>query len=108
MTSSLCLLVTKLILWTRGKSPIPLRQKVSIVNVMMTALHFIVCYLDGPMEHWNRQVSIEEGEGKANELGVMFIETSAKAGYNIKVHSSSCLAVSNVKNVVSSEMKNVV
>ncbi|KMZ58479.1 Ras-related protein RABH1b [Zostera marina] len=31
-----------------------------------------------------RQVSIEEGEGKANELGVMFIETSAKAGYNIK------------------------
>lgn len=36
--------------------------------------------------NWNRQVSIEEGEGKANELGVMFIETSAKAGYNIKVH----------------------
>ncbi|KAG6524403.1 hypothetical protein ZIOFF_014312 [Zingiber officinale] len=31
-----------------------------------------------------RQVSIEEGEGKAQELGVMFIETSAKAGFNIK------------------------
>ncbi|KAG2637096.1 hypothetical protein PVAP13_2NG499700 [Panicum virgatum] len=32
-----------------------------------------------------RQVSIEEGEGKANDLGVMFIETSAKAGFNIKI-----------------------
>lgn len=31
-----------------------------------------------------RQVSVEEGEKKANEDGVMFIETSAKAGYNIK------------------------
>ena len=33
-----------------------------------------------------RQVPIEEGEAKAQELGVMFIETSAKAGFNIKVH----------------------
>lgn len=32
-----------------------------------------------------RQVSIEEGDGKARELGVNFIETSAKAGLNIKV-----------------------
>jgi hypothetical protein len=32
----------------------------------------------------NRQVSVEEGEKKANDDGVMFIETSAKAGYNIK------------------------
>ncbi|KAA3475607.1 ras-related protein RABH1e-like [Gossypium australe] len=31
-----------------------------------------------------RQVSIEEGDSKARELGVMFIETSAKAGFNIK------------------------
>ncbi|KAJ8386610.1 hypothetical protein AAFF_G00168420 [Aldrovandia affinis] len=30
------------------------------------------------------QVSIEEGERKAKELNVMFIETSAKAGYNVK------------------------
>eukprot|EP00695_Tsukubamonas_globosa_P000370 TRINITY_DN1270_c0_g1_i1.p1 TRINITY_DN1270_c0_g1~~TRINITY_DN1270_c0_g1_i1.p1 ORF type:complete len:206 (-),score=34.62 TRINITY_DN1270_c0_g1_i1:80-697(-) len=28
-----------------------------------------------------RQVSIEEGEAKAKELGVMFVETSAKAGF---------------------------
>mmetsp|Transcript_48433 Transcript_48433/g.92663 ORF Transcript_48433/g.92663 Transcript_48433/m.92663 type:complete len:216 (-) Transcript_48433:304-951(-) len=31
-----------------------------------------------------RQVSIEEGDAKARELGVLFIETSAKAGFNIK------------------------
>ncbi|CAA7019839.1 unnamed protein product [Microthlaspi erraticum] len=31
-----------------------------------------------------RQVSIEEGESKGREYGVMFIETSAKAGFNIK------------------------
>lgn len=31
-----------------------------------------------------RQVSLEEGEQKAREHGILFIETSAKAGYNIK------------------------
>ncbi|CAI8011424.1 Ras-related protein Rab-6A [Geodia barretti] len=31
-----------------------------------------------------RQVSMEEGERRANDLNVMFIETSAKAGYNVK------------------------
>eukprot|EP01006_Ploeotia_vitrea_P046293 TRINITY_DN67015_c11_g1_i1.p1 TRINITY_DN67015_c11_g1~~TRINITY_DN67015_c11_g1_i1.p1 ORF type:complete len:238 (-),score=102.75 TRINITY_DN67015_c11_g1_i1:61-774(-) len=31
-----------------------------------------------------RQVSREDGEKKASELGVMFVETSAKAGFNIK------------------------
>ncbi|XP_006020550.1 ras-related protein Rab-41 isoform X4 [Alligator sinensis] len=31
-----------------------------------------------------RQVSVEEGERKAQELNVMYIETSAKAGYNMK------------------------
>ncbi|XP_055405025.1 ras-related protein Rab-6A isoform X1 [Bubalus kerabau] len=36
-----------------------------------------------------RQVSIEEGERKAKELNVMFIETSAKAGYNVKQGSPS-------------------
>jgi hypothetical protein len=35
--------------------------------------------------HFDRQVSIEEGDAKAREFGVMFIETSAKAGFNIKV-----------------------
>ncbi|KAI9113975.1 hypothetical protein K1719_015226 [Acacia pycnantha] len=31
-----------------------------------------------------RQVSIEEGDAKSREFGVMFIETSAEAGFNIK------------------------
>lgn len=31
-----------------------------------------------------RQVSAEEGERKAKETNVMFIETSAKAGHNVK------------------------
>lgn len=31
-----------------------------------------------------RQVSIEEGEAKAKEHDIMFIETSAKAGFNVK------------------------
>ena len=32
-----------------------------------------------------RKVSTDEGEAKAHEHGAMFIETSAKAGFNIKV-----------------------
>ena len=32
-----------------------------------------------------RQVSIEEGDAKSRELQVLFIETSAKAGFNVKV-----------------------
>ncbi|CDJ44852.1 RAB6 protein, putative, partial [Eimeria tenella] len=31
-----------------------------------------------------RQVSPEEGEQKAREQGILFIETSAKAGHNVK------------------------
>uniref|UniRef100_A0A4W5Q3Q0 RAB6B, member RAS oncogene family a n=1 Tax=Hucho hucho TaxID=62062 RepID=A0A4W5Q3Q0_9TELE len=31
-----------------------------------------------------RQITIEEGEQRAKELSVMFIETSAKTGYNVK------------------------
>ncbi|CAA7027170.1 unnamed protein product [Microthlaspi erraticum] len=31
-----------------------------------------------------RQVSIEEGENKSRDFGVIFMETSAKAGFNIK------------------------
>lgn len=31
-----------------------------------------------------RQVSTEEGEEKANQLGCLFIETSAKSGHNVR------------------------
>ena len=30
------------------------------------------------------QVSVEDGENQAKEYNVMFIETSAKAAYNVK------------------------
>ena len=36
-----------------------------------------------------RQVTSEEGERKSKELNVMFIETSAKAGYNVKQVSTT-------------------
>lgn len=32
----------------------------------------------------HRQITTEEGEQRAKELSVMFIETSAKTGYNVK------------------------
>jgi hypothetical protein len=34
-------------------------------------------------EEFNREVSVDDGEKKAKEYGVMFIETSAKAGHNV-------------------------
>ncbi len=40
-----------------------------------------------------RQVSMEEGERKAQELNVMFIETSAKAGYNVKQVSFTLITI---------------
>ena len=39
---------------------------------------------------------MEDGEKKAKELNVMFIETSAKAGYNVKQVSAGCHGVHNV------------
>ncbi|KTG03186.1 hypothetical protein cypCar_00000464 [Cyprinus carpio] len=47
-----------------------------------------------------RQVSVEAAEKKARELGVMYIETSAKAGYNVKqvVLLSVCICSLNPPN----------
>ena len=39
----------------------------------------VVC----PASH-HRQITTEEGEQRAKELSVLFIETSAKTGYNVK------------------------
>lgn len=48
-----------------------------------------------------RQVSTEEGERKAKELNVMFIETSAKAGYNVKqVSPCVCVCVCFISSVI--------
>jgi len=39
-----------------------------------------------------RQVSFDEGDRKAKELNVLFVETSAKTGYNIKQVRVVCTA----------------
>ena len=60
----------------------------------------VICWYGWPakllMSFWylNRQVSIEEGDAKSRESGIMFIETSAKAGFNIKVKLTSLLVTS--------------
>ena len=46
---------------------------------------FMECAFSRISYNFCRQVSIEEGDAKAREFSVMFIETSAKAGFNIKV-----------------------
>ena len=54
-----------------------------LADVIHTDVHILACALHVVLSLW-RQVSTEEGEKKAKELNVMFIETSAKAGYNVK------------------------
>ncbi|UYV80920.1 RAB6B [Cordylochernes scorpioides] len=46
-----------------------------------------------PVGVCSRQVSTEEGDRKSKELNVMFIETSAKSGYNVKQvsHPPPCI-----------------
>jgi Ras-related protein Rab-6A len=55
---------------------------------------------------FNRQVSTQEGEAKAQELGLLFIETSAKQGTNIKTlfqKIASQLSTMNNVTVVTTE-----
>ena len=51
-------------------------------------MHYFVLMTWASCEWLDMQVSIEEGEAKARDLNVMFIETSFKAGFNIKVSNS--------------------
>lgn len=57
---------------------------IHLLNEVSCALSLAVHLLTPRPVVYRRQVSIEEGERKAKELNVMFIETSAKAGYNVK------------------------
>lgn len=36
------------------------------------------------MTHYARQVTLEEATAKATEMNILFMETSAKAGHNVK------------------------
>jgi hypothetical protein len=62
-------------LHTPRNSPLPFQRNRSSISVIKSQYAANFC----------RQVSIEEGDAKAREFSVMFIETSAKAGFNIKV-----------------------
>lgn len=55
-----------------------LRVVVSVCVCLRVCL-CVVC----PASH-HRQITTEEGEQRAKELSVLFIETSAKTGYNVK------------------------
>eukprot|EP00798_Chlamydomonas_sp_ICE-L_P030032 gene30032-17927_t len=55
-----------------------------------------------------RQVSIEEGDAKAREFTVNFIETSAKAGLNIKaLFRKIAAALPGMESVKTAEMEEV-
>lgn len=65
------------------------------VSLMSLFCLFLVCYFTMQYSYLfffspGRQVTTEEGERKAKELNVMFIETSAKAGYNVKQVRNTC------------------
>nr|POE45009.1 ras-related protein rabh1b [Quercus suber] len=70
----------------RFRSLIPsyIRDSSMAVIVYDVAMHYFVLMTWVSCEWLDKQVSIEEGEAKAHDLNVMFIETSAKAGFNIK------------------------
>ncbi len=62
------------------------RSRSSVYRTPWHAQCLLHCELTWLRRCWHdRQVSIEEGDAKARELNVNFIETSAKAGLNIKV-----------------------
>ncbi|KAL4600251.1 hypothetical protein ACB092_11G185200 [Castanea dentata] len=52
-------------------------------STLIPTLLSLNCYCQTTYIH-NLQISIEEGEAKACDLNVRFIETNAKAGFNIK------------------------
>lgn len=56
-----------------------------------------------------RQVSLEEGDSKARELSVNFIETSAKAGFNIKaLFRKIAAALPGMENAVANKQEELV
>ncbi|KAK9071543.1 hypothetical protein SSX86_007971 [Deinandra increscens subsp. villosa] len=56
-----------------------------------------------------REVSIEEADGRAREHGVMFVETSAKAGFNIKpLFSKIAAALPGMETVSTTKQEDMV
>ena len=51
---------------------------------LTSGAHSLKTSPDEGMLSCRRQVTLEEATAKAQELGIMFMETSAKAGHNVK------------------------
>lgn len=77
---SLFLSVTRLILSKKGNTVTSQHYNFSVFRLIRKK----GCFENVLVVKIFRQVSIEEGDSKGREYGVMFIETSAKAGFNIK------------------------
>lgn len=66
--------------------------------VLSLSLSLCVCVCGRVFDVWwlvahRRQISAEEGEQRAKEMNVLFIETSAKTGYNVKQVEPVCVCV---------------
>jgi len=56
-----------------------------------------------------RLVSVEEGEAKAKEYGAMFIESSAKAGYNVKpLFRQVAMALPGMDSVIAKKQNTII
>lgn len=70
--------------WLRGLVPCP-AGRVPLISGCFHHVHQGLLLTElTPSPVFSRQITIEEGEQRAKELSVMFIETSAKTGYNVK------------------------
>ncbi|XP_042065202.1 ras-related protein RABH1b-like, partial [Salvia splendens] len=64
---------------------------------------------DPTFNNYNRLISIAEGEAKARDFGVMFIETSAKTDFNIKeLFEKIVEALLGIETVSSTEQDEIV
>ncbi len=67
-------------------SPLLMWTSVSLCLLLLMQFFSLFVFLSFPpfLLRSSRQITTEEGEQRAKELNVMFIETSAKTGYNVK------------------------
>lgn len=62
----------------------PPLKSVSVTDISNSSCLFFLSVFLLLFASLSRQITTEEGEQRAKELNVMFIETSAKTGYNVK------------------------
>lgn len=62
----------------------PPLKSISVTDISNSSCLFFLSVFLLLFASLSRQITTEEGEQRAKELNVMFIETSAKTGYNVK------------------------